>query len=269
MSPLTGRVAIVTGANHGIGEATARLLANEGVAVLLNYLRIDDEADLSQPEEYRKQRASDASRIVQDLESAGCRAVAVEADLSDPEAIPFLFDEAERLLGPVDILINNASSWLADTFVPDTSGQGGQDQLRVSASSFDRQFSVDARATALLVAEFARRHIDRNASWGRIVSLTSGGETGFPGEVSYGAAKAALENYTFSAAVELAGWGVTANIVHPPVTDTGWVTDEIREFVSRSPHLQHIADPIDVANVICFLVSDDAAMISANVLKMW
>ena len=79
-------------------------------------------------------------------------------------------------------------------------------------------------AAALLIAEFARRHIARGADWGRIIGLTSGGGLGFPEEVSYGAAKAAQVNYTMSAALELAPYGITANMVHPPVTDTGWVT---------------------------------------------
>jgi 3-oxoacyl-[acyl-carrier protein] reductase len=77
----------------------------------------------------------------------------------------------------------------------------------VTAETFAAQFFVDARASALLMAELAHRHRRRGAPWGRIVSLTSGGPGGFPGEVSYGAAKAALENYTMSASIELAPWG--------------------------------------------------------------
>ena len=82
-----------------------------------------------------------------------------------------------------------------------------------------------------MIAEFARRHIARGADWGRIIGLTSGGDLGFPEEVSYGAAKAAQSNYTMSAALELAPYGVTANMVYPPVTDTGWVTDAVRDMV--------------------------------------
>jgi 3-oxoacyl-[acyl-carrier protein] reductase len=75
-----------------------------------------------------------------------------------------------------------------------------------------------------MIAEFARRHREGGGTWGRIVGMSSGGPDGFPREVSYGAAKAALENLTMSAAYELADVGITANIVHPPVTDTGWIT---------------------------------------------
>ena len=142
------------------------------------------------------------------------RGTAVEADLTADGAVAELFDEAERSLGPVSILVNNASGWVADTFVPGPS-------VAVSPVTIDRNLTVDARAGALLIAELARRHIARDATWGRIVGLTSGGPMGFPGEVSYGAAKAALENYTMSASTELAPFGITANIVHPPVTDTG------------------------------------------------
>jgi 3-oxoacyl-[acyl-carrier protein] reductase len=105
----------------------------------------------------------------------------------------------------------------------------------VTAATFDAQFAVDARATALLIAELARRHVARGATWGRIVSLTSRGPDGFPSEVSYGAAKAALENYTLSAAHELAPHGITANVVHPPITDTGWVTDAVRQAAATTP----------------------------------
>jgi 2,3,4,5-tetrahydropyridine-2-carboxylate N-succinyltransferase len=88
------------------------------------------------------------------------------------------------------------------------------------------------------------------------------------GEVSYGAAKAAQENYTMSAAIELAPFGITANMVHPPVTDTGWVTDAVRDAVAADPGLVHIASPAEVAEVIAYLVSDAAALITANVITL-
>ena len=129
-------------------------------------------------------------------------------------------------------------------------------------------FTVDAIGAALMISEFARRHIARQATWGRIIGLTSGGDLGFPEEVSYGAAKAAQENYTMSAAFELATFGITANMVYPPVTDTGWVTGTIREYVAASPGLIHIASPGEVAEVIAYLASDAAALITANVITL-
>jgi 3-oxoacyl-[acyl-carrier protein] reductase len=140
--------------------------------------------------------------------------------------------------------------------------------VQVSAETIDSVFSVDARASALLIAEFARRHIARGGAWGRIIGLTSGGPLGFPEEASYGAAKAALENYTMSAAFELAPYGVTANAVYPPVTDTGWVTPAVQEAVAHSKELIHVASPDDVADVIVFLCSEQAWLITANVIHL-
>jgi len=192
----------------------------------------------------------------------------IEADLADPASPAALFDAAERDLGPVDILINNASGWVADTFKPVATDRLGRSLQPVSAETIDRQFAVDARAAALLIAEFARRHVERSASWGRIIGLTSGGPLGFPEEVSYGAAKAALENYTMSAAFELADYGVTANVVYPPVTDTGWVTGAVRRQVADSSDLVHIAQPEEVAEVIAWLVSEQARLITANIIHL-
>jgi 3-oxoacyl-[acyl-carrier protein] reductase len=86
--------------------------------------------------------------------------------------------------------------------------------------------------------------------------------------VSYGAAKAAQENYTMSAAAELARFGVTANMVHPPVTDTGWVTSAVREEVAASAELIHVAAPEEVAGVIAWLASDEAALVTGNLLAL-
>ncbi|MEO8423181.1 MAG: SDR family oxidoreductase [Actinomycetota bacterium] len=98
--------------------------------------------------------------------------------------------------------------------------------------------------------------------------MTSGGPLGFPEEVSYGAAKAALGNFTMSAAFELSAHGVTANIVHPPPTDTGWVTPELRTLLETSETLIHIASPGDVAEVIAFLASDHAWLVTADVIHL-
>jgi len=267
-SDLESRVALVTGANHGIGAATARVLAARGAGVVITYLRLETPPEAQLPGEYSTARASSGDHVVETIEAAGGRAVAIEANLADPASAGEVFDAAERALGPVEILVNNASGWVADSFTPTSRGESAVDSRAVSAETVERQFAVDARAGALLISEFARRHAERGAGWGRIVGLTSGGPLGFPGEVSYGAAKAALESYTMSAAMELAARGVTANIVYPPVTDTGWVTEEVRQFVDDSSDHFHVARPEDVAEVVAWLASDGARLITANVIRM-
>lgn len=261
-------VAIVTGANHGIGAATARALAARGSAVLCTFLRVKDPVDPAVPENYRQNRELDAERLVTEIRGHGGRAESVEADLRDADVPHRLFNAAEGLLGPVDILVNNATGWVQDTFTPAAVDRHGRALRPVTADTWSQQFAVDAMAAALLIAEFARRHAVRGATWGRIIGLTSGGELGFPEEASYGAAKAAQTNYTMTAAFELASLGITANMVYPPVTDTGWVNDSVRQSVAASASHIHIATPGEVAEVIAYLASDAAALITGNVITL-
>lgn len=258
-------VALVTGANHGIGAATAHALATAGARVLVTGLPLDAEGDAAIPDAYYENRARSPEAVAATIGEAGGDAIGVALDLTDDSAAAELFDSAESAFGdPVRILIHNATGWVADSFRgsgPDRLGRGLQP---VTAATFDQQFAVDARAGGLLIAEFARRHIDRKDDWGRIVTLTSGGPDGFPEEASYGAAKAALDNYAMTAAAELGSYGVTANALMPPVTDTGWVTPPVREFVERSWNLHHVASPEEVAGVVAWLCSDDAWLVTGN-----
>ena len=267
--PLDGRVAIVSGANHGIGASTAAELARLGADVAVTYLSFtptDD--DPGRPLEYRSQREQGPEATIAAIEAVGRRSHSVQADLTDADSPARLFEQVETALGPVSILINNASAWRKDTFSPERDDLLGRPREQLSSETASPQLLVDALAGALMISQLAasvRRH---RVDWGRIVSLTSGGASGFPGEVSYGAAKAALENYTMSASIELAGDGITANVVYPPVTDTGWVTDDVRSFVAESIDHVHVAQPAEVAEVIGWLCTHAARLVTGSTLRL-
>ena len=146
--PLSGRVAVVTGANHGIGAATAVALAELGADVAVAHLRIRSVADPGRPPEYDEQRQQDADEVRSRIEAAGRRCHLVEADLSDPDVPARLVDEVEAALGAVSILINNASGWRKDTFVPAEPDRFGRATEGVSAATFEGQFSDVTRSFA-------------------------------------------------------------------------------------------------------------------------
>ncbi len=275
---LSRKVVLVTGANHGIGAATARAFADEGALVFIQYLRLPDagvaeEGEPPAPGEamYRAQRAVSADEVVRAIRDQGGRAEAWEADLADAATVPLLFDRAEDAFGPVDVLVNNAAHWRAESFLPTsvaTFDPFDHPLPTVTPDSHDRHFAVNSRAVALLIAEYARRHVARGARRGRIISVSTGGAPGFRGQVSYGASKYALESYSRAAAAELGPHGITVNVVSPGPIQTGYIKPELEEKLLPDIPLGRLGQPEDVADVIVFLASEQARWITGQVLPV-
>jgi len=258
---LWGRVALVTGSNHGIGAATARALATAGCAVFIHFLRV-------RPSDApgATQRMQDARHVVNEIRSAGGRADSWEADLAVPASVPALFNQAEAAFGRVEIVVNNAAVSECDTFDPrpDARDWAGRLTAQLTADSHDRHFAVNTRAVALMMAEFARRHLATGGTWGRIINVSTDASASFPGEVSYGASKYAMESYSRAAAWELGRLGITVNIVSPGPTDTGWITPEMVEGMRRATPLGRVGTPEDIADVVVFLASEQARWITGQ-----
>jgi 3-oxoacyl-[acyl-carrier protein] reductase len=269
---LHGRAVLVTGANNrlGIGAAIARAFAAIGATVFLHYHRTPLDGG-AHADVYRQQQANSANGIANEIASLGGRAASFEADFTDPATISSLFDAAERFCGTVDVLINNAAAWSADTFRPSIGARRNPflelwtDAAQpVASGPAQRLFMANAVAPALLTTEFARRHAARGAQWGRIVNISTAGSECFPSEASYGAAKYALESYTRTAARELGQFGITVNVVALGPVQTGWITPELERALLPTLALGRIGTPDDVADVVVFLASDQARWVTGQ-----
>ncbi|HUU18890.1 MAG TPA: SDR family oxidoreductase [Sedimentisphaerales bacterium] len=281
---LKDKVVIVTGANHGIGAATAIAFAKQEAKVFINYFRPSAEAQGCLTEEqahnatepgrayYYKMQTQSADEVVKAINDFGGICYAWEADLSGPDNIPKLFDKAREELGQVDILVNNAAYGKCDTFIPPEELNEKEPFVDVfpiaaiSASSHDEHFSVNSRAVALMMAEYAKRFVSRKARLGRIINISSDGAFAHPSAVSYGASKYATESYTRAAATELGPYGITVNVISPGAVQTGWIKPELEKQINESYPLKRMGKPEDIANAIIFLASEQANWITGQVL---
>jgi 3-oxoacyl-[acyl-carrier protein] reductase len=119
-----------------------------------------------------------------------------------------------------------------------------------------------------MMAEFARRHVAHGSNWGRIINISTDGAYSFPSEISYGASKAALEAYSRSAAMELAQYGITVNIVSPGPIQTGWIRQDMEASIAEDIPLGRLGQPEDIADVIVFLASEQARWLTGQCLHV-
>ena len=241
MTQQTSKVALVTGASGGIGADTARRLARDGFAVIVNYAGA----------------AAPAEQVAREIEAAGGKAVVAQADVSDPAAVRRLFDSAETAFGGVDVVINNAGIMklanIADT----------DDAL------FDQTLAVNLKGVFNVLREAARRLRDG----GRIISLSSS-VVGLlpPGYGVYAASKAAVETMSAILAKELRGRNITVNAIAPGPTATRLFLDgkpaEVIERLSKAAPLERLGQPDDIAGSIAFLAGPDGAWVNGQVLRV-
>ena len=277
---LNGKVVVVTGGNNpkGIGAATARAFAAQGASVFIHYFQAKGEPDkdvskISELGEdwYNAAQTMTAQHVVDEIRAQDGRAECWEADLADFSVLPRLFDCAEHAFGPVQVLVNNAAYCKPDTFLPTQAGERsigglGPGKTDFTAASHDQHFAVNSRAVAMLMAEFARRHIARGAAWGRIINVSTDGASGFPDEISYWASKHALESYSRAAALELGPLGIAVNVVSPGPVQSGWMSQELEQELLPIIPLRRVGQPEDVADAIVFLASEQARWITGQLL---
>ena len=242
---MTERIAIVTGSARGIGAATARRLAVDGMAVAV--LDLDEAA---------------CAGTVKEIEDAGGRALAVAADVSKTDQVEAAVERVASELGEPTVLVNNAGV-IRDNLL-----------FKMTDDDWDTVLGVHLRGAFLMSRAVQKYMVEQR--YGRIVNLSSSSALGNRGQVNYSAAKAGMQGFTKTLAIELGPFGVTANAVAPGfiVTDMtaataariGMPFEDFQKAAASQIPVRRAGQPIDVANTISFLVSEGAGFVSGQVI---
>jgi glucose 1-dehydrogenase len=241
MPALQGRVAIITGSSSGIGQSIAVRLAHEGANVVINYVG----------------HAEGADETLEQVNQAGAKGIIVQADVSNLEAVRSLVDQAWKEFGSADILINNAGMEKKADFVD------------VAEEDYDKVLGVNLKGPFFLTQAFARRLRDAKKP-GRVINISSVHEDmAFPGFATYCASKGGLRMLMRDLAVELGPLGITVNNVAPGAINTPINTallenkPKLNALLAQIP-LGRLGSPEDVASLVAFLASDEAAYVNGS-----
>ena len=242
---MTDRIAIVTGSARGIGAATARRLAADGMAVAV--LDLDEAA---------------GAGTVKEIADAGGRAVAVGADVSNSEQAKAAVERVAAELGEPTVLVNNAGV-IRDNLL-----------FKMTDDDWDTVLGVHLRGAFLMSRAVQKYMVEQH--YGRIVNLSSSSALGNRGQVNYSAAKAGMQGFTKTLAIELGPFGVTANAVAPGFIATdmtaataariGVPFEDFQNARAREIPVRRVGQPADVANVISFLASEGAGFVSGQII---
>lgn len=242
MSSLKGKVALVTGASKGIGAAIARELAANGAAVAVNY----------------SGSKAAAEKLVNEINSAGGKAIAVQANLSEPESVGPLVEKTVKELGPIDILVNNAGIYEFGTL----------DQI--TPEHFHKQFDLNVLGLLLTTQAAVPKF---NSKGGSIINIGSVvGRMSFPNAAVYSATKGAVDSITVSLSKELGPKGIRVNALNPGLIITegahaaGIAGSEFETQAAAGTPLGRVGQPKDVATTAAFLASDDAGWLSGQTI---
>ena len=259
---LKDRVAIVTGANNpwGIGATSALAFAREGAKVVLVYKKVFrpfdvNKTDRNGADRYYGANAGNADDVESKLKKIKADYIILESDISDESSVKEIYSTVLEKYGRVDILLNNAA----------TDDETGCDTIEtITQNVIDDVFAVNVRGSIMMTREFIKHRGD----YGRVINISTDAAQIFAGQITYGASKATLEALTRSVALEVAKYGITVNCVSPGPTQTGWIDEEFEKVVIPLIPMGKLIQPEDIAETILFLASEQAKMITGQVIKV-